>query len=64
LIGQHRRQAHAFALPNGINAIAIMLPILSDAALILPVSAAVFGCVFFAVMAAPTAFARRTLPQA
>jgi len=64
LIGHHCRHAHTFAVQNGINAIASMLPILSDAARILPASAVVFGSMFFAAVAAPPAFARRSLPQA
>lgn len=55
---------YACAVLTGIAAIAVMLPVVSNMMPMLITSAALFGSVFFAVVAATTAFVRRNFPQA
>lgn len=53
---------YAFALLSLITMIASLLPILSSAPIVLMISAACFGCAFFAVVASTTVFVRRNFP--
>ena len=52
-----------FAALTAVVTLAALLPILAPGKVALLVSAAVFGASFFAVVAATTAFVRRTLPR-
>lgn len=53
---------YAFAFLSGITMIASLLPIFSSGLVVLMISAAAFGCAFFAVVASTTVFVRRNLP--
>lgn len=53
---------YGFALLSLITLIASLLPIFSSGTTLLMVSAASFGCAFFAVVASTTVYVRRNLP--
>lgn len=57
------RHGRAFALLAGVCAVGAILPLVLAHTATLLVSAALFGCSFFAVVAATTAFVRRNLPK-
>ena len=54
-----QRHGHAFAILNEVTLVGTVLPLISSAWPALLVSAAMFGCAFFAVVASTTAFVRR-----
>ena len=54
---------YGFALLSLITLIASLLPIFSSGTTLLMVSAASFGCAFFAVVASTTVYVRRNLPS-
>ncbi len=56
-----RRRAHAFATLVAINAVGAAIPLVSMAFPAVIASAVIFGCVFFAVVAATTDFVMRNV---
>ena len=56
---KNQRHGRAFAILNGVTLVGAVLPLISSTWPVLLMSAAIFGCAFFGVVASTTAFVRR-----